>query len=375
MKSLFIIIILLTHFVLNAQEFRGHIETITVYDLSQNKTPISLKILSQLNSLSIADLDTTYGSITICSDTLIRDGISKKGSIITSSIQIGSETYLYNEERHEYFIVNLVPPPQESYKKNNFKKVHSDNGYNYVVKSSKFKKHSPLVEIDKSLHFPESHAYEGEFSRFFSPIGAYTKYTEYFGAITEFKYQVDSINCAEFVSLLQLPKTENAVSRYQDELSIEAFSNTETQEPIPLPKNKLIDRHGNPTHLNEYLGSKIILIDFWASWCRPCLEEMHFLKDIAIKFSGEGVNLVSISLDESTNLPKLRNVIDKNKMDWTQLLLQDGFQSQLFSELNIKAIPRLIMLNEKGEIINTNCPLPSNENLNILITNALNRSQ
>lgn len=64
---------------------------------------------------------------------------------------------------------------------------------------------------------------------------------------------------------------------------------------------QLKDTQGSPRKLSEYVGKgNYVLIDFWASWCQYCREEMPALKKVYKKFQGKGFEVVGLSIDENT---------------------------------------------------------------------------
>lgn len=100
---------------------------------------------------------------------------------------------------------------------------------------------------------------------------------------------------------------------------------------------------------------KYTFIDFWASWCGPCRAAIPHVREMNKKYA-DRLNVFSISLDETEE--PWRKAMDEEKMEWTQLHLAAGDQrSKGMQAFFINAIPRLILLNDKGEVIcSTNLP-------------------
>jgi thiol-disulfide isomerase/thioredoxin len=104
--------------------------------------------------------------------------------------------------------------------------------------------------------------------------------------------------------------------------------------------------------------SKVTYIDFWASWCGPCKGEMPSSQALREEYANKGVNFVYISLDE-------------DKADWASanknFALPDGHSfvlpnpsgSEITSRFNISSIPRYVLMDEKGNVIDDNAPRPS----------------
>jgi thiol-disulfide isomerase/thioredoxin len=128
-------------------------------------------------------------------------------------------------------------------------------------------------------------------------------------------------------------------------LFLEEYANLETLiigrkiSDIILPNEK-----GKKIHIQK-LSSKYIFIDFWATWCAPCIKEQRFLKENFAKFTKKDISIVAISIDSDKQ--KWKNFLQKAAYPWINLLDTKNYQ-QKFS---IKEIPRNILLNEKREII------------------------
>ncbi|SIO49305.1 AhpC/TSA family protein [Chitinophaga niabensis] len=93
-------------------------------------------------------------------------------------------------------------------------------------------------------------------------------------------------------------------------------------------------------------GSKITLIDFWASWCSPCRDDIPNLKKVYAAFSENGFNILSISIDK--NSKDWEKALNEEKMPWINGLELNGVSKKLFG---ITAIPAQILINNKFQII------------------------
>ncbi|WP_196888457.1 redoxin family protein [Aureivirga sp. CE67] len=117
----------------------------------------------------------------------------------------------------------------------------------------------------------------------------------------------------------------------------------------------------------ESFKGKYIVIDFWASWCGPCKVESPIFQMKSEGYDEEEILFISISTDR--NEFDWRNSISKK--DEPHFLIDPKFEKVLSEKLNIKTIPRFMMLDKEGKIIYSELPRPSNDSFDILIKNVL----
>lgn len=100
---------------------------------------------------------------------------------------------------------------------------------------------------------------------------------------------------------------------------------------------------------NQFKTSKLILIDFWASWCVPCREEFPFLSNAYQRFNKMGFEIISISVDK--NEEKWKSALFDLSPQWSNhFLVKEAFESELIKTLRIKAIPRNYLIDSSGRI-------------------------
>jgi thiol-disulfide isomerase/thioredoxin len=105
---------------------------------------------------------------------------------------------------------------------------------------------------------------------------------------------------------------------------------------------KTID--GKTLALDDLTG-RVVLIDFWATWCEPCREALPHMKEIAKKFQGQPLVVLSVSLD--TDEKKWKEFITKNEMSWPQYR-DGGFTGPVATLFSVKAIPQTFTIDSDG---------------------------
>lgn len=124
---------------------------------------------------------------------------------------------------------------------------------------------------------------------------------------------------------------------------------------------------GSKTSLDDFKG-QYIYIDIWATWCRPCVNEIPNVKALEEKYHGKNIVFVSISIDEDKNAWKAK--VEKEKMTGVQLLA--GSEQNSFMEgYNMKGIPRFILIDPDGKIVSADAPRPSESKATEALFNSL----
>ncbi|PRZ28153.1 TlpA family protein disulfide reductase [Flavobacterium granuli] len=136
---------------------------------------------------------------------------------------------------------------------------------------------------------------------------------------------------------------------------------------MPSPEfNNYINYKGGKTSLKDLRGS-YVFIDVWATWCGPCKYEMPFIGKVEKEFHGKNIKFVSISVDRLKDEQKWRDMIKAQGLSGIQLLADKEIDSKFIASYYIQGIPRFILLDKEGKIINADTPRPSEPELTELL--------
>ncbi|MEM6265128.1 MAG: thioredoxin-like domain-containing protein [Bacteroidota bacterium] len=107
---------------------------------------------------------------------------------------------------------------------------------------------------------------------------------------------------------------------------------------------------GDVVKLSKFNG-KYVLLDFWASWCRPCRQEHPNLVKAYEKYNGDGFEIFSFSIDN--NKSDWTRAIEKDSLIWTNVIDENGRYSKMSALYGVRAIPASFLINPEGKIIAT----------------------
>ncbi len=115
-------------------------------------------------------------------------------------------------------------------------------------------------------------------------------------------------------------------------------------KPIAL-KFKATD--GREVDIAKMQG-KVVLVDFWATWCGPCVAELPNLKASYDKFHGKGFEIIGISFDK--DLEKLKKFTEEKKMAWVQYCDGKSWEGKYAAEFGINGLPTMWLVDKKGNL-------------------------
>ncbi len=116
---------------------------------------------------------------------------------------------------------------------------------------------------------------------------------------------------------------------------------------MKAPDLNAMDFKGNHISLSKYKGS-IVVIDFWATWCDPCLQEFPKVKKMYRTFKGRGVQFIGVSLDDE--IEDLKGFVAGNKVEWPQVFEGMRWKGTVSKTYNVEKIPIMFVLDRESRV-------------------------
>ncbi len=139
-----------------------------------------------------------------------------------------------------------------------------------------------------------------------------------------------------------LPSQADAAAPAKSQGSVPAIG-----EPVEL---KFSDTRGKKVDLAALKG-KVVLIDFWATWCGPCVGEVPNVVKAYEKLHDKGFEIIGISLD--SNKAALTKFTTEQKMKWPQYFDGLGWKNKIATRFGIRSIPAMWLVDKEGNLVST----------------------
>ncbi len=131
-------------------------------------------------------------------------------------------------------------------------------------------------------------------------------------------------------------------------ITLLSFLLTSTVNTGKISDFRLNDLDNKSVRYSEIKGKKVTVIDFWATWCKPCLRSIPKLVQLREKYQAQGVQFLGINVDGVRNLNKVKPMAHALEINYPVLI---DLNNQVMSDLKINAMPTILVVNEKDEIV------------------------
>ncbi|BDD09812.1 hypothetical protein FUAX_22440 [Fulvitalea axinellae] len=152
-------------------------------------------------------------------------------------------------------------------------------------------------------------------------------------------------------------------------LAVMLFFSAQGVAQTTVPDIKLLSTDGETEYeLHKVMKEhKLVLIDFWASWCGPCRHENPYVVKTYDEFKDKGFTVFSVSLDSRAD--RWKKAIEKDKLAWKYHVSDlKGWDSAPAAEYGVRSIPSNFLINSKGEVLGYNL---RGNNLSVAVKKAL----
>lgn len=123
-----------------------------------------------------------------------------------------------------------------------------------------------------------------------------------------------------------------------------AVSITRGQEP----DFRLRDLENTWQEYSDLKGTQLTVVDFWATWCQPCVRSIPLLSEMEKEYRNRGVRFIGVSVDGPRNQSKIKPFIQSLGVEYP--IIRD-MDSELMTDLGVTAVPTLLLYDAEGELI------------------------
>ena len=158
---------------------------------------------------------------------------------------------------------------------------------------------------------------------------------------------IDNANRSRLIKLLPAKMRQRQVIQQMEQMLQAAAKTAEGAVISDFTQNSL--KGEELSLLSEVTKNRLTIIDFWASWCGPCRQEMPFMIHLYDTYQPKGLGIVGISLDSDRDAWQMAT--DKFGIKWPQMSDLKGWENEIAKHFNVTSIPHTIVVDQQGKIL------------------------
>lgn len=267
------------------------------------------------------------------------------------------------ENSYKFYLGDEISVSEDFYKPlkalniNNIEEYRSQPFYRYLVNSAWSKRIEAASDVENMLAILRQVP---------SQDIAITLVNGFYSKISSNKERAkDYLDLIKRVTKHQ-PFIDAAEKQYQEVMGSNSLKKGDTS-----PSFSYENIAGEIVNLNDFKG-KYVYIDVWATWCGPCIKQVPYLKKLEQMFHGQNIVFVSISVDKEKAKPIWKQMVEDKELGGVQLFADNSFDSDFMNAYAVNSIPRFILIDPSGNIIDPEAPRPSFDKTRILLDELLN---
>lgn len=163
-------------------------------------------------------------------------------------------------------------------------------------------------------------------------------------------------------SFVTLQKKQTEMKYGQLKMMYAQSQATRKMNNTVAPSFDYVNYKGGKSKLEDFRG-KYVYIDLWATWCGPCRAEIPFLKETEKKYHDKNIVFMSISIDKQADMDKWKKMVMEKELSGVQLFADNDWNSKFVTAFGVTGIPRFILIDPNGKVVNADAPRPSSPEL------------
>lgn len=166
-------------------------------------------------------------------------------------------------------------------------------------------------------------------------------------------YLKNSYSVNQLDSVLKSMPKQSINNKIASQLMEEIEAHKRSAEGQPFIEIKQESPEGKLISLKEVVtNNKCVLIDFWASWCSPCIASLPEMKEMYAKYKDQGFEIYAVSID--SNKENWVKAINKHELSWIHVSDLKGWDTQAKTDYAVNGVPTIILINKEGIIVAKN---------------------